>query len=98
MILALCFFLSGALVGIYMTIRHLRRRPLPKVAAVLHGLAGATGFGILLATVVQAPSLVFARYALIIFIVAVLLGVVNVVFHFRGKRHRTVLILIHGLT
>jgi outer membrane protein OmpA-like peptidoglycan-associated protein len=98
MILALCFFLSGALVGIYMLIRHLRGRSLPKLAAVIHGFAGATGFGILLATVVQAPTLVVARYALMVFIGAVLLGVVNVVFHIRGKRHRTVLILLHGLT
>jgi outer membrane protein OmpA-like peptidoglycan-associated protein len=98
MILALCFFLSGALVGLYMLIRHLKRRPLPKLAAVLHGLAGATGFGILLATVVQMPTLVFARYALIVFIAAILLGVVNVLFHIRGKRHRTILILVHGLT
>jgi outer membrane protein OmpA-like peptidoglycan-associated protein len=98
MILALCFFLSGALVGIYMLVRHLQGRQLPTLAAVLHGLAGATGFGILLVTVVQAPTLVAARYALVVFIAAVLLGVVNLVFHIRGRRHRTTLILLHGLT
>jgi outer membrane protein OmpA-like peptidoglycan-associated protein len=97
-IIALCFFLSGAGVGLYMLWRHLKRRSLPKLAAVLHGLAGATGFGFLLATVMASPSLVFARYALMVFIAAILLGVVNVVFHIRGKRHRTVLILTHGLT
>jgi outer membrane protein OmpA-like peptidoglycan-associated protein len=97
-ILALCFFLSAAGVGLYMLWRHLKRRSLPKLAAVLHGFAGASGFGVLLATVVQSPTLAFARYALMVFIAAILLGVVNIVFHIRGKRHRTVLILTHGLT
>ena len=97
MIYALCFFLSGALVGLYMLLRHLKRRPLPKLAAVVHGLAGATGFAILLFTVMQMPGLAIARYALIIFIVAILLGVANLTFHIRGVRHRTILILAHGL-
>lgn len=96
MTIAVCFFLTGACFGIYMLTRHLRRLPLPRTAAVLHGLAGATGFAFLLATVATTPSLVLAQVALIIMIGVVLLGCVNLLFHIRGLRHRTALILVHG--
>ncbi|MDB4945031.1 MAG: Flagellar motor rotation protein MotB [Labilithrix sp.] len=98
MIVAVCLLLTGALFGIYMFIRHLRRTALPKWAAILHGAFGATGFGVVLFMMVRNPGMAFARDAIMILIGAIVLGAVNLVFHLRRVRHRTTLIILHALT
>lgn len=98
MIVAVCLLLTGALFGIYMFARHLKKRALPKWAAILHGAFGAAGFGVVLLMMVRTPGMAFARDALMILIGAIALGAVNLVFHLRRVRHRTVLIVLHALT
>lgn len=98
MIIAICLLLTGALFGIFMFVRHLKRRALPKWAAILHGAFGAAGFGVVLFLMVRTPGMAFARDALMILIGAIVLGAVNLVFHLRRVRHRTVLIVVHALT
>ena len=98
MILAVCLFLTGALFGIYMFIRHLRRRAMPAWAAIAHGGFGATAFAIVLFLLVQTPESMLLRTVIGILVGAVVLGVVNLLFHIRRVRHRTVLIVFHALT
>jgi len=97
MITAICFFLVGACAGAFMVIRHLKKLRLPGWVAIAHGLAGATGFALLLLFCLREPAVVLARYALGILVGAIGLGCVNVVYHLRGIRHRLALILTHAI-
>jgi outer membrane protein OmpA-like peptidoglycan-associated protein len=97
MITAICLFLVGACAGAFMVFRHLKKLRLPGWVAIAHGLAGATGFAVLLLFCLREPTVVLARYALGILIGAIALGCINVVYHLRGVRHRLVLILTHAL-
>ncbi|HEX8794639.1 MAG TPA: OmpA family protein [Polyangiaceae bacterium] len=97
MITAICFFLVGAIAGAFMVFRHLKRLRLPGWVAIAHGLAGATGFAVLLLFCLREPTVVLARCALGILVGAIALGCVNVVYHLRGIRHRFALILTHAL-
>jgi outer membrane protein OmpA-like peptidoglycan-associated protein len=97
MITAICLFLVGACAGAFMVIRHLRKLRMPGWVAIAHGLAGASGFAVLLLFCLREPAVQLARYALGILIGAIALGAVNVVYHLRGRRHRLVLILAHAL-
>jgi outer membrane protein OmpA-like peptidoglycan-associated protein len=94
---ALCAFAAAAVAGIFLAVRHFTKRKLPASVALIHGLGGATGFTFVLLVVVQNPDFRLARQALYIFIVTVLLGAVNLLFHLRKKRHRTSLIVMHAL-
>jgi outer membrane protein OmpA-like peptidoglycan-associated protein len=97
-ILAVCLFLTGALFGIYMFIRHLQRRAMPAWAAVVHGGFGATAFAIVLFLLIQTPESMLLKTVIGILVGAVVLGVVNLLFHIRRVRHRTILIVFHALT
>jgi outer membrane protein OmpA-like peptidoglycan-associated protein len=97
MITAICFFLVGACAGAFMVFRHLKRLRLPGWVAIAHGLAGATGFAVLLLFCLREPAVVLARYALGILVGAIGLGCVNVIYHLRGIRHRLALILTHAI-
>jgi outer membrane protein OmpA-like peptidoglycan-associated protein len=66
--------------------------------AFLHGVGGATGFTFVLVTVVREPNFEPIRQVLYLLIATVLLGAVNLLFHIRKVRHRTSLILMHGMT
>ena len=90
MITAICLFLVGACAGAFMVFRHLKKLRLPGWVAIAHGLAGATGFTVLLLFCLREPAVVLARWALGILIGAIALGCVNVVYHLRGVRHRLV--------
>jgi outer membrane protein OmpA-like peptidoglycan-associated protein len=70
---------------------------LPGWVAIAHGIAGASGFTVLLVFCLEEPAVVMARYALVILIGAIALGCVNVVYHLRGIRHRLALILTHAV-
>jgi outer membrane protein OmpA-like peptidoglycan-associated protein len=98
LIAALCAFAAAAVAGIFLAFRHFTRQGLPASVALIHGLGGATGFTFVLLVVVQNPEFTLARQALFIFIVTILLGAVNLLFHLRKKRHRTSLIVVHALT
>jgi outer membrane protein OmpA-like peptidoglycan-associated protein len=89
---------AGAVAGIFLAVRHFLRKRLPVWVAVLHGLGGATGFSIVLLIVVRNPDFALARQALYLLIATVALGSVNLLFHIRGVRHRTSLIIMHALT
>ncbi len=95
---ALCAFAAAATAGIFLATRHFLRKRLPVWVAVVHGLGGATGFLLVLLTVVWNPEFALARQALYLFIATIALGVVNLLFHVRRVRHRTSLILLHGMT
>lgn len=97
MITAICFFLVGACAGVFMVIRHLKKLRLPGWVAIAHGLAGATGFTVLLLFCLREPAVVLARVALGILVGAIALGCVNVVYHLRGIRHRIALIMTHAI-
>jgi outer membrane protein OmpA-like peptidoglycan-associated protein len=97
MITAICFFLVGAGAGVFMLIRHVRKRRLPGWVAIAHGVVGATGFALLLLFCVREPAVVIARYGLGILVGAIALGCVNVIYHLRGVRHRLALIAAHAL-
>jgi outer membrane protein OmpA-like peptidoglycan-associated protein len=97
-ILAVCLFLTGALFGIYMFYRHLKRRAIPAWSAVVHGAFGATAFAIVLFLLVRTPESALLRTVIGILVGAVVLGVVNLLFHIRRVRHRTILIVFHALT
>jgi outer membrane protein OmpA-like peptidoglycan-associated protein len=98
LIAALCAFAAAAVAGIFLAFRHFTRQRLPASVALIHGLGGATGFTFVLLVVVQNPDFQLARQALFVFIVTILLGAVNLLFHLRKKRHRTSLIVVHALT
>jgi outer membrane protein OmpA-like peptidoglycan-associated protein len=89
---------AGAVAGIFLAIRHFLRKRLPVWVAALHGIGGATGFTLVLLIVVRNPDFVLARQALYLLIATVALGSVNLLFHVRGVRHRTSLIIMHALT
>jgi outer membrane protein OmpA-like peptidoglycan-associated protein len=98
LIIALIALGAGAVAGIYLATRHFLRKRLPASVALLHGLGGATGFALVLLTVVREPAFRPAREVLYLLIATVLLGAFNLLFHVRKIRHRTSLILLHGLT
>jgi outer membrane protein OmpA-like peptidoglycan-associated protein len=97
MIIAICLFLLGASAGAYLAFCHFTKRRMPGRVAVAHGLAGASGFSVLLFFCVREPAFAPARYALGILIGAIALGCVNVVYHLRRVRHRSALIVAHAL-
>jgi outer membrane protein OmpA-like peptidoglycan-associated protein len=97
MITAICLFLVGACAGVFMVYRHLKKLSLRAWMPIVHGLAGASGFGVLTLFCLREPDVMLARYALGILIAAIALGCVNVVYHLRGVRHRLVLIVTHAL-
>jgi outer membrane protein OmpA-like peptidoglycan-associated protein len=96
LIAALCALAAAAAAGIFLASRHFLRKKLPASVALVHGLGGATGFLLVLLVVVQNPDFRLARQALTLFVVTILLGAVNLLFHLRKKRHRTSLILLHA--
>lgn len=96
MIVALVALASGAVAGLFLAIRHFRRKRLPAVVALLHGIGGATGFTLVLLTVVREPDFRPIRDSLYLLIATVAFGVVNLLFHVRRVRHRTSLILLHA--
>ncbi|HEX6276823.1 MAG TPA: OmpA family protein [Polyangiaceae bacterium] len=96
LIAALCAFAAAASAGIFLAFRHFTRGKMPAAVALIHGLGGATGFLFVLLVVVEDPDFRLARQALYLFIVTILLGAVNLLFHLRKKRHRTSLILMHA--
>ena len=98
MIAALLALAAAAVAGIFLATRHFMRKRLPAWVALLHGLGGATGFAFVLLTVVREPTFRPIRDVLYLLIATVVLGAVNLLFHIRRVRHRTSLILIHGLT
>jgi outer membrane protein OmpA-like peptidoglycan-associated protein len=89
---------AGAVAGIFLAARHFLRKRLPVWVAALHGLGGATGFTLVLLLAVRNPDFQLVRQALYLLIATVALGSVNLLFHIRGVRHRTSLIIMHGLT
>jgi outer membrane protein OmpA-like peptidoglycan-associated protein len=97
MIAALLALAAGAVAGLFLAIRHFRRKRLPAVVALLHGIGGATGFTLVLLTVVREPDFRPIRDSLYLLIATVAFGVVNLLFHVRRVRHRTSLILLHAL-
>jgi hypothetical protein len=97
MIAAIGLFLIGAAAGIFLAIRHFTRRRLPGWVAVAHGLAGASGFAVLMLCCAREPTMAAARTALGILVFAITLGCVNVVYHLRGRRHRSTIIVAHAL-
>jgi outer membrane protein OmpA-like peptidoglycan-associated protein len=97
MIGAICFFLVGAAAGAFLAVRHFLKRGMPGWVAVAHGLAGASGFLLVLLVCVREPAFTPARLALGILVVAIALGCVNVVYHLRRMRHRTAIIVAHAL-
>jgi len=98
MLAALLALAAGAVAGIFLAVRHFRHKRLPAAVALFHGLGGATGFALVLLTVVREPNFRPIREVLYLLIATVALGVVNLLFHIRKVRHRTSLILLHGLT
>jgi outer membrane protein OmpA-like peptidoglycan-associated protein len=98
MLAALLALAAGAAAGIFLALRHFRHKRLPAVVALLHGVGGATGFTLVLVTVVREPDFRPIRDVLYLLIATVVLGVVNLLFHIRKVRHRTSLILLHGFT
>jgi outer membrane protein OmpA-like peptidoglycan-associated protein len=98
MIVALVALAFGAVAGIYLATRHFLKKKMPAWIAFLHGVGGATGFAFVLFTVVREPNFRPIRDVLYLLIATVALGVVNLLFHIRKVRHRTSLILMHGLT
>lgn len=98
LIAALIALAAGAIAGIFLATRHFLRKRLPASVALLHGLGGATGFTLVLLTVVREPAFGPAREVLYLLIATVLLGAINLLFHVRKVRHRTSLILLHGFT
>jgi len=97
MIGALCLFVFGASAGAFLVIRHFLRRGLPGWLAVAHGVLGAGGFAALLYFCAREPHFVPARTSLGILVVAIALGCVNVVYHLRRIRHRTMFIVAHAV-
>lgn len=97
LIYALVALAIGAVAGIFLAFRHFVRKRLPVGVALAHGLGGATGFTLVLLTVVQQPYFTLAKQALYLFIVTIALGCVNLLFHVRKVRHRTSLIVMHAL-
>jgi outer membrane protein OmpA-like peptidoglycan-associated protein len=95
---ALAALACGAVAGIFLAVRHFLRKRLPVWVAALHGVGGATGFTLVLLIVVKNPDFVLVRQALYLLIATVALGSVNLLFHVRGVRHRTSLIIMHALT
>ncbi len=97
MIAALCALAFGAIAGVFLASRHFLHRRMPAWGALVHGVGGATGFALVLLTVAAEPTFQPARGVLYLLIATIGLGCVNLLFHVRKVRHRTSLILTHGL-
>jgi hypothetical protein len=95
--IALAVLLSGAAFGLFMAVRHFMHKPLPPLAAALHGFFGATAIIILLLQVLATPGRPVLGYALTVLVGAAVLGFVNLTFHLRRRRHRSTLIVLHAL-
>ena len=75
MIAALLALAAGAVAGIFLAVRHFRHKRLPAAVALFHGLGGATGFALVLLTVVREPNFRPIREVLYLLIATVALQI-----------------------
>jgi hypothetical protein len=94
---ALCILLAGAVAGLFLAVRHFRRKAMPMPVALIHGLFGATALVILLVEVLAQPTFTRVGYAFAVLLTAAVLGFANFSFHLRKRRHRGLLIVLHAL-
>jgi len=96
MIYAIGSFLIAALGGLMMATQVFRDKTPSPLIAVIHGVLGATGLGLLLWLVLTSEVSNVALAGLGILLVAALGGFFLASFHLRGKPHPKAIVAIHA--
>lgn len=86
--------LGGVLLGCW----HARGRPVPFAAGIGHGLLALAGIGVLAVAVWQQPRPLAVNAALLLFAIALVGGVFNLLFRLQGERPPGFMIALHGAT
>lgn len=96
-ITAIVLFLIAAVGGAVMAAAIFQGRMPPAAIAVLHGVLGATGLGLLAWLWLQGGAAETLAIGLGILVVAALGGFYLLSFHLRGKAHPQAVVVIHAL-
>lgn len=95
--IAVIILVLGALGGLTLTVMHVRRRRVPVPLALLHGLAVATGFTVLVVANVKDQLGGLVTVSVLLFVLAAMGGLVLFTFHLRGRPLPAMLVVLHGL-
>ena len=96
MIYAICSFLVAAVGGLVMATQVFRNRTPSPLIAVVHGLLGATGLGLLLWLVITGSTSTAVLAGFGILLIAALGGFFLASFHLRGKPHPKAVVAVHA--
>jgi hypothetical protein len=94
---AAVLFALGALGGLFLAVRSLKKQSIPVSVAILHGLFGASGLVLLLIGVLAGLGGDRARIALVVLLIAALGGFYLLSFHLRKQTHPRAVIVVHAL-
>jgi hypothetical protein len=94
--IAVFVFALAALGGLVLAIRHFKGQDRPWPLAILHGLLGAAGLGLVLVPVLTASVPSLAKTALALFVAAALGGFILFAAHARNKPLPSPVVLIHA--
>lgn len=97
LVTAILVFLVAAIGGLVMAVHIFRDRTPPMPLALLHGLLGATGLGLLIWLWLQNAVSPAVTVGLAILVVAALGGFFLFSFHLRGKPHPKAVVIVHAL-
>lgn len=84
--------------GVLLGVLHARGRPVPFAAGIGHALLALTGTVVLAVAVWQQPRPLAANAALLLFALALVGGVFNLLFRLQGERAPGFMIVLHGAT
>jgi hypothetical protein len=95
--IAAVLFAVAALGGISLATLHLRRKGLPMVLALGHGLLAVSGLVVLIVAVIGGSMGTVVNVSLAVFVIAALGGLALFSFHLRRQPLPTPVVFIHGL-
>lgn len=94
---ALGVFAVTALGGAFLALRHFTGKSLPMPVALIHGLLGAVGLVLLVASFMNQTLPVQGSVALVLFLVAALGGFFLFFKHVSGKKLPSPVVIIHAV-
>ena len=92
---AIALFALAAIIGVYMLFLVMQKKPIPKGAAIVHGLLAATALILLIVDMVKAGA--DTIQIVVLFLITALGGIVLFVRDMTGKSLPKSLAIIHGL-
>ena len=95
--IAVLLFLLAAIGGLIMAVLNYRKKNIPLILALGHGLLAAAGLVIFIVALISASTGSLLTISLILFIVAALGGFVLFYFQLRNQLLPSTMVLIHGL-